>query len=738
MTIFTRTTQAYRNLALGISDILIAGEPTPDVLEELEDNNFEIEKAPIAIDALVFIVNASNPIENLTSDQLKDIYTGKITNWQQVGGENVEIGAFQRNEEALSQVLMQKLVMDWQPMADAPIESFSSAIDMDEEITGIKGFDGSPGAIGYTMYYYASTMEMSEGYKIISIDGVKPANETIKNGEYPFLNPYYAVIHSSLPEDGSGRIMFNWLKTDEGQALISQEGYVSIKESSQSDIMSPPVMRWIVRTDDAGLTQFTPPHTMHTRLPSDQLTEFTPSSSYGKVLPYSSAVTMNDGSMRISKYGLVTADGLVVTDLIYDSITMAAYVTGSSSEPRPAYHLRIGEPESDDTFGTNTLNAACALDGSWITSFDYVDIVFSENVIFLLRDHESFDIDVFDYNGQKLYNILELEWSGDISEDTWSEVLVYGINDGYGFIKLSNDTYGLMNVMTGQIRRAGFEEAFMFSEGLAAVVPSGEELWGFVNADLDVIIPPQYVFATSFVLDRAVVETPDGSQHIINKQGEVLFTVASERFIIMNHDGNGFSVHLRADWSIPVFYTNDFTEITYPVGVTSLGPESLLQYISGGWYLCMTEEGTWLFTRDEAYQLQRNLHLVDFIGGYIIYNEFNDDYTEVNLGVMLPDRLVIIQPTDAASIIPAVKNGTVEAFIINSNLMHGMLINEMYTQALYTLVDLNGDPIKSGLGLASYEEALGLFFVQGNDYFAWIDLEGKTLVSIPLMAYSFD
>ena len=155
MMIFTRTTQAYRNLALGLCDILIAGEPTPEVLDELTNNNFEIEMAPIALDALVFIINASNPVDDLTSEQIRDIYTGKITNWNQVGGENAEITAFQRNEEALSQVLMQKLVMDWQPMAEAPIESFSVAFDMDEAITAIKGFDGTPGAIGYTMYYYA-------------------------------------------------------------------------------------------------------------------------------------------------------------------------------------------------------------------------------------------------------------------------------------------------------------------------------------------------------------------------------------------------------------------------------------------------------------------------------------------------------------------------------------------------------------------------------------------------------
>jgi phosphate transport system substrate-binding protein len=201
MMIFTRTTQAFRDLAAGLSDILIVSEPTPDVFDDLAEHYFNIEMAPIAIDALVFIVSESNPVNNITSDQLRDIYLGNITNWQQVGGDDVEITAFQRNEEAASQVLMEKLVMDWQPMADAPIQNFSSVFEMDEAITAIRGFDGSAGAICYTLFYYADVMEMAEGLKIISIDGIDPDIDSIKSGAYPFLNAYYAVMHAGEPED---------------------------------------------------------------------------------------------------------------------------------------------------------------------------------------------------------------------------------------------------------------------------------------------------------------------------------------------------------------------------------------------------------------------------------------------------------------------------------------------------------------------------------------------------------
>jgi len=226
---FNRTTQSFRNLAEGLCDILIVSEPAPEVFVELKEQGFDIDMAPIALDALVFIINAENPIESLTLDQIRKIYTGKITNWREVGGEDVEIAAFQRNAEAGSQVLMEKLVMEGLRMTEAPIERFGTAFGMGELITALKGFDGSANAIGYTVFYYAEDMRMAEGLKIIAVDGVKPGADTIRSGEYPFLNPYYVVIGAREKDDSPSRIMYNWLLSNEGQQLVRHEGYVSIR-----------------------------------------------------------------------------------------------------------------------------------------------------------------------------------------------------------------------------------------------------------------------------------------------------------------------------------------------------------------------------------------------------------------------------------------------------------------------------------------------------------------------------
>jgi len=226
---FSRTTQSFRNLANGLCDILIVSEPAPEVFDELREMGFEIEIAPIALDALVFIVNSGNPVDNLTHKQLQQIYTGEITNWEEVGGEDIDIIPFQRNAEAGSQVLMEKLVMDGQGMAEAPTQSFVETSGMGELITAMKGFDGSASAIGYTVFFYADDMGMADGLKIISVNGMKPGAETIRNGEYPFINPYYVVIDAKESEKSPARIMWDWLQSEDGQTLVSLEGYVSMR-----------------------------------------------------------------------------------------------------------------------------------------------------------------------------------------------------------------------------------------------------------------------------------------------------------------------------------------------------------------------------------------------------------------------------------------------------------------------------------------------------------------------------
>lgn len=223
---FSRTTESYRELMRGNRDLVIAAEPNEAVFDEMKEAGFEIEMEPFAMDALVFMVNAGNPVESLTLEQLRGIYTGEITNWSEVGGEDAEIVAFQRNAESGSQVLMEKLVMDGTEMIDPPEGYMLSS--MGGLMDAVKSYDNSSNAIGYSVYYYAHDMQMADGLKLIAVDGVEPNQDTIRSGDYPFLNPYYVAIDAAEPENSMTRVLFDWILGSDGQKLVDMQGYVAV------------------------------------------------------------------------------------------------------------------------------------------------------------------------------------------------------------------------------------------------------------------------------------------------------------------------------------------------------------------------------------------------------------------------------------------------------------------------------------------------------------------------------
>ena len=223
---FSRTTESYRELMRGNADLVIAAEPNASVFEEMEAADFEIEMQPFANDALVFMVNEDNPVDSLTTEQLRGIYSGEITNWSEVGGADLDIVPFQRNAESGSQVLMEKLVMDGTEMIDPPEGYMLSS--MGGLMDAVKSYDNSSNAIGYSVYYYAHDMQMADGLKLIAVDGVEPNQDTIRSGDYPFLNPYYVAIDAAEPENSMTRVLFDWILGPDGQKLVDMQGYVAV------------------------------------------------------------------------------------------------------------------------------------------------------------------------------------------------------------------------------------------------------------------------------------------------------------------------------------------------------------------------------------------------------------------------------------------------------------------------------------------------------------------------------
>jgi phosphate transport system substrate-binding protein len=205
--------------------LLLVYEAPDYVQEELNASAQLLEKKAIGRDALVFIVNDANPIQSLTQDQLRAIYAGEVTNWKELGGEDAEIVAFQREEDSGSQTLFKKLLIGDGTLMPAPTEL--APADMGGLIDCVAEYNGSANAIGFSVYYYVEQMYSKPGLRLLAVDDVLPSNETIGDGSYPLCNAFYAVIRADAATDSPERQLYDWLDTEAGRACIEKAGYVA-------------------------------------------------------------------------------------------------------------------------------------------------------------------------------------------------------------------------------------------------------------------------------------------------------------------------------------------------------------------------------------------------------------------------------------------------------------------------------------------------------------------------------
>lgn len=221
------TTDNYKALVDGRFDILLAYEPSEEAKDYAAANGFEWEMTPIGADALVFICSTENPVKSLTVDQIKGIYTGGITKWSEVGGGSGDIIAYQRNKDSGSQTLFDKLINLGDRLIEPPKEQYiDSMIGL---LEAVADYDNSKDALGYTVYYYLTNMEKDKlsTSKILAVNGVDPTNKSIASGEYPLVNDFYVVIPKALPQDAPARILYNWIKSEQGKQLAENENYVT-------------------------------------------------------------------------------------------------------------------------------------------------------------------------------------------------------------------------------------------------------------------------------------------------------------------------------------------------------------------------------------------------------------------------------------------------------------------------------------------------------------------------------
>lgn len=222
-----KTHQAYVNLINKEADIIFVTSPSEDELILAKQNNITLEVVPIVSEAFVFLVNADNPIKGLSFKQIQDIYAGKIANWNEVGGSDTPIVAYQRPVNSGSQTGFLELVMKGLQPMEPPTERIVAG--MGELIDAVASYNNAPDAIGYSYYYFVVDMWGNDKVKLLEVDGVYPDAKTISSGQYAIRTAYYAVIRADEPKNSPVRKMLAWILSDDGQQVAEETGYVKVK-----------------------------------------------------------------------------------------------------------------------------------------------------------------------------------------------------------------------------------------------------------------------------------------------------------------------------------------------------------------------------------------------------------------------------------------------------------------------------------------------------------------------------
>ena len=203
---YHNTRGAFKGIVDGDIDIAFCAKPNDEQVQYGLDKGVELELTPIGREAFVFLVNTKNPVGNLSMQELKDIFTGKITNWKDVGGANRPINVVQRNKGSGSQTALEKLIGE-------PIKS---------------NFFGPLGAsLGFSFRFYVEELTKHGHIKMLELNGVYPDREHVQDNSYPIVSNFFAVTRKGETNPNVQKVL-DFVLGPTGQEIIDEVGYVSL------------------------------------------------------------------------------------------------------------------------------------------------------------------------------------------------------------------------------------------------------------------------------------------------------------------------------------------------------------------------------------------------------------------------------------------------------------------------------------------------------------------------------
>ncbi|MGM0435967.1 MAG: PstS family phosphate ABC transporter substrate-binding protein [Bacillota bacterium] len=219
----TQTGEAYRSLIDGEVDMIFAAGPSETQENYAERSGVELTMTPIGKEAFVFFVNHENPVDDLSIEEIRAIYSGEITNWKDVGGNDEAIKAFQRPEGSGSQTALQNMMGDAK-LSEPPSELVVGG--MGGIISNTANYKNHKNALGFSFRYYSMELVNNEAIKHLSLEGVAPSKDSILDGTYPVADSFYAITAGS--DNANIDPFIDWMLSSEGQKLVEASGYVPI------------------------------------------------------------------------------------------------------------------------------------------------------------------------------------------------------------------------------------------------------------------------------------------------------------------------------------------------------------------------------------------------------------------------------------------------------------------------------------------------------------------------------
>lgn len=183
---------------------------------EIKEDETGIIDTVIAIDGIAVIVNPDNPVADVALEDITKIFSGEITNWSEVGGEDADIVVVSREDGSGTRDAFTEIVLgDAELVETALIQNSTGAV--------AETVSNDINAIGYI-----SVGSLNDSVKGLAVDGAEPTAEDIKSGAYPVSRPFNYVHNESEPLSDVAQAFLDFILSEEGQKIVEEQGFISV------------------------------------------------------------------------------------------------------------------------------------------------------------------------------------------------------------------------------------------------------------------------------------------------------------------------------------------------------------------------------------------------------------------------------------------------------------------------------------------------------------------------------